>query len=262
MDKIEKLKVKADKGNSNAQFYLGLMYRYGQVVDKDIRLAAKYFKMAAKQGDIEALIYLGKMYYHRPSFKTSVKDLEKWRAKAAEYFARAAAKGSAIAAHKLGLMFYLGKGFNSDKKLAASWFMLANSKNYAPSQYETAEMYRKGENCKDGKSDYTKAFEFFNLAACQGHTEAQYSLGLMFYNGNEHVKIDHNQAFIWYKKAADKGHTLSQIALGLMCRRNYGGARDNADCVVYAKNLDRIHRDVAFKTGNIKEDYWDNYWKD
>lgn len=54
----------ADHGNVDAQFSLGVMYRFGQGVPMDYAEAMKWFRLAAEQGHAPAQSFLGDMYYH------------------------------------------------------------------------------------------------------------------------------------------------------------------------------------------------------
>jgi TPR repeat protein len=54
-----------------------------------------------------------------------------------------------------------------------------------------------------------------NNKALQGDTDAQYKLGLIYYQGNS-VSIDPQEAEKWFRISADKGHAGSQLYLGLI----------------------------------------------
>ena len=47
---IKYCKLAADQGDANALSKLGVMYRYGQGVKQDHSMAIKYYKLAAEQG--------------------------------------------------------------------------------------------------------------------------------------------------------------------------------------------------------------------
>ena len=64
--------------------------------------------------------------------------------------------------------------------------------------------------------NYTKAVEWFQAAANQGNARAQYSLGIMYENG-EGVPQNTEEAIKWFKKAAEQGYENAQISL-----REYG----------------------------------------
>ena len=52
----------AEKGYAKAQYYLGIMYNYGQGVLKDYKEAVKWYRKAANQGNASAQNNLGVMY--------------------------------------------------------------------------------------------------------------------------------------------------------------------------------------------------------
>lgn len=52
----------------------------------------------------------------------------------------------------------------------------------------------------------------YREAAEQGDAEAQYNLGLCYYNG-EGVQQDYTQAVHWWRKAAEQGNARAQEAL-------------------------------------------------
>ena len=54
----------AEQGHADAQYNLGLAYRYGRGVPKDDAEAVKWYWKAAEQGDAEAQGNLGSMYFN------------------------------------------------------------------------------------------------------------------------------------------------------------------------------------------------------
>ena len=51
---FKSLKALAEKGDAEAQYYLGLRYYGGKGVEEDFKEAMKWFKLAADQGDEQA----------------------------------------------------------------------------------------------------------------------------------------------------------------------------------------------------------------
>ena len=78
------------------------------------------------------------------------------------------------------------------------------------------------------KRDYTTALREFKKAAGQGHASAQYSLGLIYTNGNG---VDENdiEAFKWYHKAAEQGVASAQYNLGVMYDKGDGVAENDIE---------------------------------
>ena len=59
---FKSLKALAEKGDTDAQFNLGVMYDKGDEVTQDSTEAVKWYLKAAEQGHVEAQNYLAKMY--------------------------------------------------------------------------------------------------------------------------------------------------------------------------------------------------------
>jgi TPR repeat protein len=56
----------AERGDGDAQFYLGIMYFYGHGVEKNYWKAGSWYRRSAEQGNADAQNNLGAMYYHCP----------------------------------------------------------------------------------------------------------------------------------------------------------------------------------------------------
>ncbi len=74
-------------------------------------------------------------------------------------------------------------------------------------------MYDEG---KGVAQDNNQALRWYRKAADQGHTSAQYNLGVMYREGKG-VAQDDKQAARWYRKAADQGDADAQHNLDVMC---------------------------------------------
>jgi TPR repeat protein len=66
--------------------------------------------------------------------------------------------------------------------------------------------------------DKGKAIFWFERAAMQGVSRAQYYVGVMYDDG-EGVEIDKEKAFKWYHKAAIQGDSVAQFNVGLSAWR-------------------------------------------
>ena len=62
------------------------------------------------------------------------------------------------------------------------------------------------------KQDYNEAFKWLKKSALQENADAQYLLGVMYFNG-EGVKKDRSNAIRGYKKSAEKGNLKAQYEL-------------------------------------------------
>jgi TPR repeat protein len=82
------------------------------------------------------------------------------------------------------------------------------------------------------RGDYRKAAE-------QGHAEAQFKLGAMYFSG-DCVPQDDAGAVKWYRMAAEQGHTEAQADLAYMYENGLGMPQDpepatSARCTEYDK---------------------------
>ena len=73
---------------------------------------------------------------------------------------------------------------------------------------------------RNGKvQDCAKALRFYQIAAEQGHSEAQWRLGYLYRDGKG-VTTNHAEALKWFKKSAEQGNVYGQYYLGYMYYNN------------------------------------------
>lgn len=77
----------------------------------------------------------------------------------------------------------------------------------------------------ESQSNYTKAKEWFEKAANQGHVEAQHQLALLYYNG-QGTKQNYSQGIKWDTKAANKGNVIAQYTLANLYYKGTGVKQD------------------------------------
>jgi len=74
-------------------------------------------------------------------------------------------------------------------------------------------------------ADEALDFQGTLLFAEQGVAEAQFNLGLMYYNG-QGVRQDYAEAVRWYRQAAEQGNAEAQNNLGAMYAIGQGVRQD------------------------------------
>lgn len=116
---ILSLRARARRGQAQAQFELGVCYRFGQGVPQDEAEAVKWYLKAAEQGHDKAQYNLGVCY-------DAGTGVAKDPAEAARWYRRAAYQGHAKAAHNLGVDYKYGQGVDRDDAEAWAWFDLAS----------------------------------------------------------------------------------------------------------------------------------------
>jgi len=168
------------RGDANAPYAPGVMYAYGDSVDKDLKLVAEWARRAAEQGDAQAQSELGYAYATGQGVPQDLKLAAEWTRKAAE-------QGVAAAQYALGVMYDKGDGITKDAKKAGEWYQKAAEQWHANAQYRLGEMYENGEGVS---KDMQIACRWYEKAAN---------------NGNEYSRIA-------IKRLIDKGLFLTRAA--------------------------------------------------
>lgn len=118
---LSELRRKAEQGNAYAQFNLGIMYRFGQVVPQNYAEATSWFRKAAEQGLADAQYVLGTCYEFGEGVPQNYAEAAKWYRKAAE-------QGEISGQYFLGFCYELGHGVPQNYKTAYIWYSLAAAK--------------------------------------------------------------------------------------------------------------------------------------
>ena len=98
-------------------------------------------------------------------------------------------------------MYERGLGVPQDNVEALKWLQLAADQGYTPAQCTLGVKYEFGFGVPQ---DYAEALKWFRLAAGQVDAGAQNSLGVMYDNGNG-VSQDYVGAHMWFNIASANG---------------------------------------------------------
>jgi TPR repeat protein len=184
----------AKKGIIGAQNVLGTMYENGQGVPQNYKEAARWYRLAADQGDGPAQSNLGTLYFTGRGVPQDFREAMRW-------FRLAADQGRALAQWSLGTMYRTGEGAPQDYAEAMRWFRLAADQGDAQAQFNLGYIYAKGEGVPQ---DYKEAAEWYRLAADQGDGPSQSNLAIMYYKG-QGVPQDYVRAHMWFNLASASG---------------------------------------------------------
>ncbi len=216
---------KAEQGDVDAQYNIGVIYDNGQGVPQDYKQAAKWYTKAAKQGHAFAQYNLALMHVDGQGVPQDHKQAAKWFTKAAE-------QGDAKAQYNIGVIYYKGQGVPQDYKQAVKWFTKAAEQGYIDAQRDLGWIYRTGPGFTDANSksyivpDFNKS-EYWSLKAAEKNdTSAQLNLGIIYFDGGANLNKDFKKATYWFKKAAEKGDKFAQYKLGLMYYEGEGVFQD------------------------------------
>jgi len=117
---FEETKIKADQGNADAQYNLGVYYASGVGVSESDTEAVRLYRMAAEQGHAEAQHILASCYWLGKGVIKNYPEAVKWWRIAAE-------QGNANAQGSLGSCYEEGEGVTKNLVEAYAYYNLASA---------------------------------------------------------------------------------------------------------------------------------------
>ena len=115
---VDDCRVRAEQGESWAQYNLGIMYDNGLGVLQDYKEAVKWYTKSAEQGLADAQFNLGWAYSNGRGVIQDYKESVKWYRKSAE-------QGDSLAQYNLGYMHAQGQGVPQDYVMAHVYWNIA-----------------------------------------------------------------------------------------------------------------------------------------
>ena len=192
------LRAFADRGDTDAQFELGLRFLTGEGFKKDAKKGVEWLEKAATNGHLRA------QYVYGSLFEDGV-TVPKDPAKAFEWYQKAAAGGFPMAQHSVGVAYEIGHGVEKDPRKAAEWFEKAAAQNYPPAMSALGAKLEKGDGLP---KDTARAALLFLKASKQEFEPAMGRMAHMYYTGTG-VPLDYRRSFAWYQRAARTGDAWS-----------------------------------------------------
>jgi len=239
---IPLLDEEAKLGNPVAAYNLGRLYESGSAGAPDYQQAATYYRIAAELdlapkfdgtalGPNAAQLIQGSQMYAQYSlgrlYETG-QGVQQDMQQAAGWYVRAADLGHPKAAMKLAYLFRDGgPGLKPDGRLAVTYFEKAGT---GAALNEIGLMYLKGTAVTRNAKI---AHDWFQKAAAQGSTEAEYNLGLLFQSGYT-GQPDYIQAIEHFQNGANAKDGPSMLALGDLYAQGKGVPKDLVQAYVYA----------------------------
>lgn len=207
-----KLVEDAKNGNPEAQNNLGLFY----INNGNQKEALHWWELSAKQDYVMAKANLGESYFRNKDYATALK-----------WLIPAANGGSSNAAYRLAICYRNGFGIDKNIHEALKWSTTAAKAGQKSAYLFTGSIYERefddaenaaiwykraadngdaqalnwlgAESMKSGDTD--TGFSYFMQAAKKGLPQAQFNVGVAYYN-NE----DYDAAKVWLDKAAKQGY--------------------------------------------------------
>jgi uncharacterized protein len=139
----------ADKGNADAQDFVGFAFLRGAVVERNTALAFAYFKEAADES-AQAAFNLGQCYF-------GAQGTEQDCAKGIAWWEKAAAKGHGRAAAAAAMAYHAGEGIPRDEQKARRLAERAAELGNAGGLVFLGELEFQARNMEAAKTHWTKA---------------------------------------------------------------------------------------------------------
>lgn len=134
--------------------------------------------------------------------------------------------------------YTLGKLYSTgDHVKALECYLIAADHGIADAQYSIAEIYMYYSLTKNGEKiapDYKAGALWYEKAALQNHTLAQFKTGWVYENGFG-VNINKVKAAEWYRKAAEKNQPQAQFRLGYLYSKGYGVPKNEEESLKWIR---------------------------
>ena len=160
----------ANEENPYAKIALGLMYRNGASVEKDMDQAQELFDAAIDAGCVEGYYGSGVIAYGNKDYDTAEEYYNKVLEGQEQHYI-------AAAMNYLGILYASGNLGDSNYTKAREWYMQAAEKGYADAMRNLGLLYANGNGVEQ---DYAKAGEWYEKAAENGNADAMNNLGLLY----------------------------------------------------------------------------------
>lgn len=209
---VEETMSKAKAGDGAAQFDLSLIYRSGEVVDKDLAEADYWLQKSAESNFPVAQVDWAKWFFRRQEYRESM-----------EWFRKAAQAGNADAQHWMAYLYHHGIGVEIDFAASMQWDTKAAANGLSDAMAGMGYMYEYGEGVT---RDYAEAMKWYKRAADAGNMHAQSNLASMYFNGRGVPQDIAKAADLFAGPAAD-GLAEAQFALGYILAGGLAGKKDH-----------------------------------
>lgn len=176
----------------------------GEGTPVDHAKAVQLARIAADQGEPEAMQTLGFCYLKGIGLEADESEAARW-------YKQAALAGSPRGQLNYGLMLLRGRGIEKDSKAGLEWMEKAASQDFPEGQYVLGELYFLADD--DLKTERNKAFPLLLPLAKNGHPKAQNLVGLCF-RDQIGTEANHQEAILWFRRAAQQGEPKAQSNLG------------------------------------------------
>ena len=248
----EAVKELAEKGNANAQYWMGKYCVRGVCNEQDVINSVEWYRKAAEQGHVEAQLALGEYYENGEGVEKDEREAVKWYRKAAE-------QGSSWGQICLGKCYANGVGVEQDDREAVNWCLKADEDLDYRAVDALKEMAEQGnaiamgvlrERAEQKDTIRTREYgECVTVFTKSGGSEVQLWLGNCYKNGTG-VEQNDVEAAKWYRRAAEQNEENAQYELGKCYAEGVGVEKDIHEAIKwYSKAAENNSDDAMYELG-------------
>ena len=253
IDPLAELRNRADGGNADAQVRYGNMLMKGiGGVEKDRKLAARYYSLSAGQGNIQGMLAFSKCLSYGRGVERDVdaavaliqegvkrndpiakdrlgtcyrygRGVPDSSLRATELYKQAAESGYPHGEFHYGWMRLHGNGCRKDIPEAVEYIKRASDHGYHKGMTLYASLLRRG---KHVEKNLKEAIRLYRLAANEGNGDAMYCLCEIYRDGDEGIPQDYNMVARYAKMGTEAVHLLCTSQY-IDCLRNGLGIEPN-----------------------------------
>lgn len=200
--------------NPDILYRVGFHLKCGNIVPRDYKHAARFYKMAARLGSADGNFELGELYSQGWGVSRDIQ-------RGFTYYERSARLGSPLGMVNTGIYYRDGSGVEQDNTRAVQYFDMAIGAREPDAVANLAFMYpRMGDT-----HHCTEIVPELVAVAAKGSIVAHLALGVYYTNGLG-VKANPRIAAAHYRAAADGGNFFGFLHSAVRLQAGYGIPRD------------------------------------
>lgn len=242
-------------GNTDANFYLGVLYDWKSYPEQDFEKARAYYEAAGENP--YAYVSLGFIHYYGQCGEVDKEKGKEYIEKAIalgctdgyvaladiasseedyttamEYYTKVVEEGTeqlyvAVSMEGIAGLYRYGRGVEQDSAKAIEWNEKAAQAGLIDCYNYIGVMYAKGEGVEQ---DYAKAMEWIEKGAELGSIACMKNLVVLYYEGYV-VEQDSAKVIEWYEKAAQAGLSDCYNYIGEMYQHGDGVEQDDEKAI-------------------------------
>lgn len=245
----------AEAGSAIAQCDLGELIVRGKEAQRGMKVAAKWFAMAAEQNALCGLMRMGEFHRRGTGVEENIALSDSFYARALPQVAVLARSGDIQMQIQLAKMHHKALGTEEDLELAGLWYRNAAASLEPLVKVGDIDAHKKLANILiigiGLDRNVVRAGKLYEVAAIAGDRAGLYLAGAMWFTGRANHPVDHARGFKWLYKAAEIDHPRSQAYVGAALAQGLGVEADPVEAVKWLQLA--IDRGVGAAKPELKD---------